>query len=93
MPVRNHKMETELQLIMEKLAKMPAEKQREVLDFLETLEEPTALADVGPPPPSAKPIWKIVEEVTREVPLEAWAELPTDGSINVDFYLYGAPKR
>jgi hypothetical protein len=84
-------METELQLIIEKLAKLPAEKQREVLDFLETLEEPRALADMGPPPPSPKPIWKIVEEVTREVPLEAWAELPTDGSINVDFYLYGAP--
>ena len=55
--------------------------------FLEELEEP-----VGPsatPTTEPKAVWEIVEEVTGRIPREMWAELPSDGSINLDHYLYG----
>lgn len=84
-------MATDLQTIMDKLARLPAEKQRQVLDFVEKLDQPST-SDAGPAS-APKAIWEIIEEVTKQVPLEAWAEMPTDGSINVDHYLYGAPKK
>lgn len=35
---------------------------------------------------------KLAEIATRDVPEEAWKDLPPDFSINLDHYLYGAPK-
>lgn len=35
---------------------------------------------------------KLAEMATRDVPEEAWKDLPPDFSINLDHYLYGAPK-
>jgi hypothetical protein len=40
-----------------------------------------------------KPIWEEIVELMQDVPDEEWAKLPTDGSENLDHYLYGAPKR
>lgn len=37
-------------------------------------------------------IWEIADEISRSVPDEEWAKLPTDLSKNFDHYLYGAPK-
>ena len=34
----------------------------------------------------------ILEDATRDVPPEAWDELPKDGAVNHDHYLYGVPK-
>jgi hypothetical protein len=84
-------MATDFQVIVDKLEKLPAEKQQKVLDFVQQLE---ALSDAEPRQPAyqAKSMWDVIEEITSQVPPEAWAELPTDGSINVDHYLYGAPK-
>ena len=84
-------MATDLQVIVDKLEKLPAEKQRKVLDFVQQLET-LPDAESGQPVPQAKSMWAVIEEITSQVPPEAWAELPTDGSINVDHYLYGAPK-
>lgn len=84
-------MATDLQVIVDKLEKLPAEKQRKVLDFVQQLES-LPVAESGQPAPQAKSMWDVIEEITSQVPPEAWAELPTDGSINVDHYLYGAPK-
>ena len=41
----------------------------------------------------AKPISAIFEDLSSELPLENWRELPTDGAENHDHYLYGAPKK
>ncbi len=41
----------------------------------------------------AKPIWEEIVELMQDVPEEEWASLPSDGSENLDHYLYGAPKR
>jgi hypothetical protein len=40
-----------------------------------------------------RPIWEIVEEINGGLPKDTWDDVPTDGSINLDHYLYGAPKQ
>jgi hypothetical protein len=42
---------------------------------------------------SAKPIWEEIPELMQGVPQEEWDRLPRDGAVNLDHYLYGAPKR
>lgn len=42
---------------------------------------------------SARPIWEEVEDIGKSIPLEEWKKLPDDMSINLDHYLYGAPKK
>lgn len=70
--------------IIEKVRALPPEKQREILEFVETVESST---------PPQKSIWEKIEERVNRTPREAWADAPTDASINVDHYLYGAPKK
>ena len=41
---------------------------------------------------NARPYWKEVLEIGASVPMEEWEKVPTDLSINLDHYLYGAPK-
>jgi hypothetical protein len=40
-----------------------------------------------------RPIWDIAEEVGASIPEEEWDKLPEDASINLDHYLYRAPKK
>jgi hypothetical protein len=40
-----------------------------------------------------RPIWEIVDEINAGLPADTWENVPTDGSINLDHYLYGAPSR
>jgi hypothetical protein len=42
---------------------------------------------------TARPLSEIIAEIAHELTEEDWAEVPTDASINVDHYLYGAPKQ
>lgn len=83
-------MSTEVaQTIFEKVNALPQAKQAEVLQFVERLaaqEETTA-------PRQERPIWEVIREISSEVPDEVWEQLPRDGSLNVDHYLYGAPKK
>lgn len=76
------------QTIIEKVHAFPPEKQKKLLDYAQTLEvEETAEAT------ERQTIWEMVKDIIEEVPKEAWDELPTDGSINVDHYLYGHKKK
>jgi len=43
--------------------------------------------------PSLEALLKKAEELSSAIPDEEWAKLPEDGSVNIDHYLYGAPKR
>ena len=36
---------------------------------------------------------EIVNEINAGLPADTWENVPTDGSINLGHYLYGAPKR
>lgn len=40
----------------------------------------------------AKPIWEIAREIGKSVPAKEWEKVPSDGSINIDHYLYGHAK-
>lgn len=71
--------------IIEKLRVLPFEKQEELLRFAETLANGTQRQRLS--------ILEEIDAIVNEVPPAAWDEVPTDGSINVDHYLYGAPKR
>lgn len=79
--------------LIEKLRGLPLEKQQEVLEFVEKLGRQETRETIQAEPKDRMPIWERIAEISKEVPPEVWDELPTDGSINVDHYLYGSPKR
>ena len=74
------------QTIYEKVKVLPLDKQEEVLEFV---KEKLAFAVKK----DSRPIWEVAREISESVPLEEWEKLPSDGSINHDHYLYGAPKK
>jgi hypothetical protein len=37
--------------------------------------------------------WEIASKLMADIPKEAWDNVPSDLSTNVDHYLYGAPKQ
>jgi hypothetical protein len=41
----------------------------------------------------SRPIWEIIVEISSTVPVEEWDKIPEDASVNLDHYLYGAPKK
>lgn len=71
------------QTLIQKVRALPIEKQQELLQIVERFEQRSA----------EETIWEKIEERAAQVPLEEWADAPRDGSMNVDHYLYGAPKR
>ena len=40
-----------------------------------------------------RPIWEVFQELTKDIPKEAWDKLPEDGALEHDHYIYGTPKR
>lgn len=42
---------------------------------------------------SAKPIGEILGELAKQVDPKEWQKLPNDVNENLDYYLYGTPKR
>lgn len=72
------------QTVLEKLRGLPLEGQQKVLEFVEEMER------------QSKPhrsILELAQESFRNVPAEDLAEIPTDAALNLDHYLYGAPKK
>ncbi len=78
--------------LIDKVRALPPNKQQEALRLLDTLAG-GASSEPNGTGADRKPIWKIVEEVNARLPADTWENVPTDGSINLDHYLYGAPKR
>lgn len=72
------------QAVIEKLALLSLDKQRQALDFIEELARSE--------PPRSK-FSAMFEDAAKDVPPEAWDEVPPDASSNIDHYLYGAPKK
>ena len=40
---------------------------------------------------AADPSGEVVETINAQLPEDTWDQVPADGSINFDHYLYGAP--
>lgn len=78
--------------VIEKLRGLPEDRQAEVLKFVEDLAGLETNADNGHPAGRVA-IWDKIQGIMRDVPDEVLASIPTDGSINVDHYLYGASKK
>ncbi len=76
--------------LINKVRALPADKQEEALRLLETL---STGASAEPNGTDRRPIWEVVDEINAELPADTWEDVPTDGSINLDHYLYGAPNR
>ena len=76
--------------VIEKLRRLPESQQAEVLKYVEELASDKADRENGNGQPA---IWDKIETIMRDVPDEVLATIPTDGSVNVDHYLYGAPKK
>lgn len=72
------------QAVIEKLALLSLESQQKVLAYAEELAHPQT---------DGQTLWDMIQECTKDVPPEAWEEVPADGALNHDHYLYGAPKR
>ncbi len=77
------------QAILEKLQALPDEKQQEVLALVDEMLR----QGQEPQPRGTQPIWEIIQELSSQIPVEEWAELPADGAEQHDHYLYGSPKR
>lgn len=77
---------------IEKLRTLPPERQQEALEYLTAL-----MSKANPEPPSSdkrkRTIWEVAQDINAKLPQDTWDSVPTDGSINLDHYLYGAPKR
>ena len=58
------------------------------------VDEVTPLSNEEPPfDPNERPIWEKIIEIANQIPDEEMAKIPPDASVNLDHYLYGAPKR
>lgn len=76
--------------VIEKLRGLPESRQAEVLRYVEELVVEEAGHENGHTQPA---IWDKIETIMGDVPDEVLETIPTDGSVNVDHYLYGAPKK
>lgn len=74
-----------VETIFAKVKTLAREQQQEVLQFVENLTSANSQLD--------KTIWQEIREIVKDVPDEEWERLPGDGSVNIDHYLYGAPKK
>lgn len=72
--------------------RLPPNKQEEALRLLDTLANEHDSEHNGRDL-THRSIWEVVEEINADLPADTWDNVPTDGSINLDHYLYGAPKK
>jgi hypothetical protein len=76
--------------LIDKVRSLPPDKQQEALRLLDSLVTGASVEATGT---DRRPIWEIVDEINAGLPVDTWENVPTDGSINLDHYLYGAPKQ
>lgn len=78
--------------LIDRVRALPPNKQQEALRLLDTLAA-GASSEPNRTGVDRKPIWEIIEEINGDLPADTWENIPTDGSINLDHYVYGAPKQ
>jgi hypothetical protein len=76
--------------LLDKVRALPPDKQREALKLLDSLAmDASSERTVA----GRRSVCEIVDEINATLPADTWENVPTDGSINLDHYLYGAPKK
>jgi hypothetical protein len=78
--------------LIDKVRALPPNKQQEALRLLDTLSSGPSSEPNGTDA-ARRPIWELVYQINAGLPADTWDNAPTDGSINLDHYLYGAPKQ
>jgi len=76
--------------LIDKVRALPPEKQKEALRLLDTLTTEASSDRRGV---DRRSIWEVVDKINAGLPADTWENVPTDGSINLDHYLYGASKK
>ena len=76
--------------LIDKVRALAPDKQQEALRLLDTLATSPNSEGTGV---DRRPIWEVVDEINAGLPADTWENVPTNGSIDLDHYLYGAPKR
>lgn len=71
----------------------PVKDQRDVLNLINKLELDASQRTETEQLAKRNDLWSSIDRVVAEAPADAWDDVPTDGSMNVDHYLYGAAKR
>jgi hypothetical protein len=78
--------------LIDKVRALTPNKQQEALKLLDTLVNAPDTKLNGTSV-DRSPIWEVVDEINAALPADPWENAPTDGSINFDHCLYGAPKQ
>lgn len=76
--------------LIDKVRALPRDKQQEALRLLDSLATGASSEGTGV---DRRPVWEVVDEINAGLPADTWENVPTDGSINLDHYLYGAQKQ
>jgi hypothetical protein len=71
------------QAIRERVQGLSEDELRQVLDFMNRLRKGMKPQTLG----------EAIDECFKDVPAEVMDKLPEDASLNLDHYLYGAPKK
>ena len=74
--------------LIDKVRALPPNKQQEALRLLDTLASALG-SELNRTGVDRRPIWEVVDEINAGLPADTWENAPTDGSINLDHYLYG----
>lgn len=78
--------------LIDKVRALPPNKREEALRLLDTLASEGS-SETNGTAVNRRTIWEVIDDINAELPADTWENVPTDGSINLDRYLYGAPKR
>ena len=78
--------------LIDKVRALPRDKQQEALRLLDALAGGSGSEPNGTGL-DRRPVWELAEEINAGLPPDTWDNVPTDASINLDHYLYGAPKQ
>ena len=74
--------------LIDKARSLPPNKQEEALRLLDNL----AKSEFNETLWVANQFGMLLNQINTELPTDTWEMVPTDGSINLYHYLYGAPK-
>jgi hypothetical protein len=76
--------------LIDRVRALPPDKQQEALRLLDSLAMKASSEGKNA---DGRSVWEVVDEINAGLPADTWENVPTDGSINLDHYLYGAPKQ